>query len=77
MHACAKFDKPRSILCLVIILTWQGLPTDGQTNGPTDICKVVYPHFVEGGHNNRNVSQDHLKARKTLQYTIPNFKDAD
>ena len=35
-HVCAKFDKPRSILCLVIIQTRKGLPTDRWIDGPTD-----------------------------------------
>ena len=24
--------------------------TDGRMNRPTDICKAIYPHFVEGRH---------------------------
>ena len=52
-HVCSKFDKPRSILCLVIIRIRFGQPTDRptdrRTDRPTDICKAKYPHFVEGG----------------------------
>ena len=52
-HVCGKFDKPRSILCLVIILTRKGLPTmvDGQTDQPTDMSKALYPDLMKWAIN--------------------------
>ena len=57
MNVCTKFGDPSSILCQVIILTRPGIPTDrptdGRTDRPTNMSKAIYPHFVEGGHNDK------------------------
>ena len=60
INVCAKFGDPSSILCQLTIRTRFGIPTDQQTYrltyGPTDMSKAIYPHFVEGGHNNSSCS---------------------
>ena len=58
MQISARFDKPRSILCLVIIQTRFGLPTDGAT-----WAKQYTPTSMKGG----------IKMVLTLSQTSPGF----
>ena len=58
INVCAKFGDPSSILCQVIIETRFGIPTDG----PTEMSKAIYPHFVEGG-DNESISISYLALK--------------
>ena len=99
-NVCAKFEEPRSILCLLIIWTRFGLYVNmlmvtvtltfdrltsksigiiytprrmsvpnltnlGQ-DLPTDICKAIYPFFVEGGHYDNTCTL----LTSTLQFLV-------
>ena len=63
MNVCAKFGDPSSILCQVIIRTSFGIPTD--------MSRAIYPHFVEGGHNNAELTMyAHTKKENIVKTTV-------
>ena len=68
MNVCGKFGYPSSILCQVIIRTRFGIPTDLPTDRPTNMSKAIYPHFIEGGHN--DVRQEGHDGPVSLHWLI-------
>ena len=47
---------------------------DRPTNGPTDKCKVIYPHFFEEGHNKLTfIESSKSKRAKYVKNTLLNI----
>ena len=42
-----KYEKNLSQTCVQLL---SGQDVSRPTDRPTDMCKVIYPHFLQGGH---------------------------